>query len=365
MKILFTNANIIKYAQRNKPVVGGSERQQWLIAQALAKRNHESIIYTFSDNGNQKDAFEINGVLFRFTDIKSPIFRWIRMLALEKPDWWYWRGATYYLPVIVLISHLFNVRVVFASSLDWDCIPKNALYRKAFLWPLYGFGLYLVDKIIVQHENQYETLPSRLKKKAKVIKSIQGKLPAAAEERKTHTQPKVTWIGALRETKRPHLLPTIAQDFPEVNFFVYGRTAGHRTRPEYTEIILHLLKTCKNIKIAGLVPPEQIPAILMDSDVLISTALVEGFPNVFLQAWACKTPVLSLEVDPRNVINTYNLGFVALNTKQMKSFLKLLLEDKQLRLFMGNNGVRYIEQYHNENEIIQTLIEYLECDGSQ
>jgi glycosyltransferase involved in cell wall biosynthesis len=38
---------------------------------------------------------------------------------------------------------------------------------------------------------------------------------------------------------------------------------------------------------------------------------MEGFPNVFIEAWACGIPVYSLKVDPGNVIEREGLGVIA------------------------------------------------------
>ena len=38
------------------------------------------------------------------------------------------------------------------------------------------------------------------------------------------------------------------------------------------------------------------------SKILINTSSFEGFPNTFVQAWANGVPVISLKVDPDNII---------------------------------------------------------------
>jgi glycosyltransferase involved in cell wall biosynthesis len=48
-----------------------------------------------------------------------------------------------------------------------------------------------------------------------------------------------------------------------------------------------------------------------NSRALVSTSPMEGFPNVFIEAWACGLPVLSLHVDPGNTIAKEGLGFAA------------------------------------------------------
>jgi len=41
---------------------------------------------------------------------------------------------------------------------------------------------------------------------------------------------------------------------------------------------------------------------------VINTSNFEGFPNIFLEAWATGVPVISLNVDPGNVIKKRRLG---------------------------------------------------------
>lgn len=43
---------------------------------------------------------------------------------------------------------------------------------------------------------------------------------------------------------------------------------------------------------------------------------MEGFPNVFIEAWACGIPVLSLYVDPGSIIERENLGVIVRGDKE-------------------------------------------------
>jgi glycosyltransferase involved in cell wall biosynthesis len=71
------------------------------------------------------------------------------------------------------------------------------------------------------------------------------------------------------------------------------------------------LKLFKNVTLFGKLNHSETLSNILNSKALISTSPMEGFPNVFIEAWACGIPVLSLHVDPGNVITKEGLGMVA------------------------------------------------------
>ena len=57
--------------------------------------------------------------------------------------------------------------------------------------------------------------------------------------------------------------------------------------------------------------PEQTLKVIGDASLLLSTSDGEGFPSVFLEAWAAGTPVVSIQIDPDHKIRDGELGVVA------------------------------------------------------
>jgi glycosyltransferase involved in cell wall biosynthesis len=70
-------------------------------------------------------------------------------------------------------------------------------------------------------------------------------------------------------------------------------------------------KELSNAKLLGRLSHSETLRQMIDSKALISTSPMEGFPNIFLEAWACGVPVMSLYFDPGDIIVKENLGVVA------------------------------------------------------
>jgi glycosyltransferase involved in cell wall biosynthesis len=69
---------------------------------------------------------------------------------------------------------------------------------------------------------------------------------------------------------------------------------------------------------------------------------------------------VSLNVDPDEIICTYNLGFHSGTFNQMVQDVKRLLEDEKLREELGQNGRRYVEREHNIEAIADKYVKILQ-----
>ena len=105
-------------------------------------------------------------------------------------------------------------------------------------------------------------------------------------------------------------------------------------------------------RFVGLVPPEQIPAMLGAMDVLVHVSLREGLARALPQALIAGKPVVSYDVDgTREVAITGETGFL-IPPKQVGPLADALIElasDAQLRERMGQEGRgRFTEQFRHE-----------------
>ena len=355
MKIVFTNDTIYGYAT-DAAVTGGAERQQWLLARALAAAGwavtvgvHEALA--------AGERCSIDGVTFvgigrgHIGLGREHIHLiWYRFLASEQPEWWYWRCANHLLGSAVEVAKLARVRTIFAAAVDGDVRPHRALFRRSYWWPLYAWGLARTDKILVQHTGQLAALASRWRPKASIVPSIAGELAAVKphEERDQY----VAWVAMLRQPKRPDLLLEIARKLPDVRFVVCGGPTPFASPPGYSERIVAALQAQPNIVFLGAVAPQKARQIIANAAMLLSTSDLEGFPNTFLEAWSSGTPVISLHIDPNRIIEQQELGTVPGTTERATADILALMGAPQLRDDMAARARQYVAATHSEAAVV-------------
>jgi glycosyltransferase involved in cell wall biosynthesis len=97
----------------------------------------------------------------------------------------------------------------------------------------------------------------------------------------------------------------------------------------------------------------------IQSSVFVNTSVVEGFPNTFLEAWTHCVPVVSLMIDPDEIICENKLGFHSKTFQQMIVDIECLLQNDGLRNEMALNGRKYIRESHDVKKITDQFINLL------
>jgi glycosyltransferase involved in cell wall biosynthesis len=352
MKVTFLNDQIFRYAVGDTSVVGGSERQQWLLARALASAGW-TISVGIRQGVTRGERRVIDQVEFIGIKRGHHLLDWYRFLSSTRPDWLYWRGATHLLGPLVQIAHVAGVQTIFAAAFDSDVHPRSALTARRRWWPLYLWGLSKTDRIFVQHGGQLKELPSRWRGKASLIRSVAEESDGFASH--SLRDPYVAWIGMLRQPKRPDLLVEIAQRSPDVRFVVCGGTTTHRSISGYSQKIIDRFCALPNIDYRGQVAPQDAEQIIARAGVLLCTSDQEGFPNTFLQAWSHGTPVVTMQVDPDSVIKRQELGMGTATIEATIEELHRLLNSPTERQKVAVRCREHIYQNHRAEVIAQAF----------
>ena len=133
----------------------------------------------------------------------------------------------------------------------------------------------------------------------------------------------VAWLGVFRHQKNLPLLLRIAQELPAIKFRVAGMP--ERDADQATLDAVNGLRHLPNVELVGYVRRADVQQFLSESTMLLSTSDFEGFSNVFLEAFAVGTPVVTRrQVDPDSIIVRHRLGASAEDelalSKSVKAF---------------------------------------------
>jgi glycosyltransferase involved in cell wall biosynthesis len=155
--------------------------------------------------------------------------------------------------------------------------------------------------VMVQTQAQRELLRRRFERDGPVIANP-APLPSISGQR---SGTNLLWVGKATPIKRPDLAIRLAKMCPDVPFRVIANDAGG-------EAFARLLEEAPpNMSLVKSVRPSDMTLEYESAFALLSTSAIEGFPNTFLEAGGFSLPILSLDVDPDNVIARERAGFMA------------------------------------------------------
>ncbi|MGC4405576.1 glycosyltransferase [Methyloversatilis sp. MC4-4] len=122
-------------------------------------------------------------------------------------------------------------------------------------------------------------------------------------------------VGGLTERKGFHrvieLLPALRHEVPELLFLIVGGASAEGDwGPQLRQQVRELgLEDC--VRFLGTLPPEALKQPLSAADVFVLATRNEGWANVFLEAMACRLPVVTTDVGGnREVVCRDELGTV-------------------------------------------------------
>ena len=219
----------------------------------------------------------------------------------------------------------------------WD-ISQYALGRK-----LFEYGLKKADCVLVQNTFQQEELGRQYNLKGKLIRNVyDGTISDEIKKEKNY----VIVVSNIQPKKQYEIMLNVAEKLKEIHFQMIGRGEGL-----YFNKIFSKCNKLSNVKLYTDIKRDELLDKYQNAYLLLHTAKAEGFPNVFLEAWARGIPVVSLKIDPDGVIGKYRLGFVTQNISELITAVTSLINNRKIRQSMGVNCVKYVKDYHTPEVI--------------
>ena len=196
----------------------------------------------------------------------------------------------------------------------------------------YSTALELVSAITAISQKSKKNLRLFTKKPIQIIN-----LPIYFKNKLKQKREHILWVGNFH--KRPELFVKLAKEFPKEHFLMI--------------LPKKISRIPSNLEVKSNIPHEDMDKYYATAKILVHTSEREGFPNVFLEAWRNKTPIVSFGVDPDNTLKNYRTGFYSETFEGMIRKIKLLLNDKKTWKQFSENGYKYVKQNHNIEKIMK------------
>jgi glycosyltransferase involved in cell wall biosynthesis len=343
--------------------IGGAELQQVLIARELVHQGYDVSFIVF-DHGQEPleiyddvKVYKTIPTLNAFSSIRAMLTAaktiWDTLRRIDA-DVYFQECSGYFTGFIAFFCKLEKKKFIYQMASDMDADINHLRTLRPYVRALYLYGLKRANVVVAQSFYQKQQLRQNFNLDSIVIKN-----PFPIENFGTEKAdpPIVLWVGTIKpEWKQPEVFLQLAREMPNVEFQMIG---GPSSNIPFYESIRTEARTIPNLEFLGFVRYPQVNEYFEKASLLVNTSSVEGFSNTFLQAWAAHIPVVSLNVDPDELICRNQMGFHSGSFSQMVIDIDTLLRDSKMRAEMGNNGRSYVETEHDINTIVRKYADIL------
>lgn len=142
-------------------------------------------------------------------------------------------------------------------------------------------------------------------------------------------------------------VPLVLKDFSGAKFLIAGKGSKEADLKKLAES----LGISNNIIFAGWIPQDELPKYLTSADISVSTSLSDGgLSQGTGQAMACELPIITTELEAnKEWVRDGENGFLfpIKDSKSLAEKIIILLKDEKLRIKLGQEGRRTVEDKLN------------------
>ncbi|MFA5478779.1 MAG: glycosyltransferase family 4 protein [Candidatus Muiribacteriota bacterium] len=335
---------------------GGAELNTFYIADIFNKLPGFEIDFLTGING-KSECKKINSVNFtgiKYLELKksnifykvAARFYFLKEIFNKKSDIYFFSGASEFFGLGVIFLKILRPKskIIYRGASDFD-FNYRFLIKKPIIYFFTYIGLKFCDYIIVQNRLQKTLLKKFKNKKIKTVRCGVFDITKNTDMTDKHY---FLYVGKYTEIKKPKIFLKIVKKFPDKKFVAIITGDG-----KIKEDFLSQSEKLKNLTVIDYVPWNDIGSYFQKAKALINTSIYEGFPNTFIQSFISKTPVLSLYVNPDNILDDYKTGYFA-EGKFENLVLFIKNTDNNTYMEMGENSFNYVLKNHTVDKLISS-----------
>ncbi len=291
-----------------------------------------------------------------------PLYRMLRKLL---PDVIYQRVACGYTGIAAYYARRHGARLVWHVAHDTDVTPQGSLdgrnpVRRFLEKRSVEYAIARADCIVAQTEHQARLLERHYRRAADAI--IPNFHPQPQEPIDKSGPLRVVWVASLKPFKHPEIFVRLAaalQDRADTRFVMIGPQARGSGVQAWSEALLQSIRATPNLDYLGPQSQAEVNRVLGRAHVFVNTSRYEGFPNTFIQAWMRDAVVVSLSVDPDELLSRRSLGIYCDGSEQrLQEQVRALLANPALRTQLAQRARSYANASHslaNAQALVQLL----------
>jgi glycosyltransferase involved in cell wall biosynthesis len=347
------------------PLIGGAEVQQLLLARELRALGLE-IRLVVEDLGQgpecMADGFVLHGYRFGQDKVEQARSLWLALRAAD-PDIIYVRNVPRFIAVLLAFRWRHHRPLVLGLSTNYHAYPRSVTGQNRWDYHSYRLALRKVDAVVAQSDFQARGLERHFHRRDAIV--IRNGAVVTPPPPPDTLRDRAAWVATLHPYKGIERLFDLARRLPGLQFEVAGGPA--RSYYDYYRAVESTAREIPNLAWRGFVQHDRIDEILVRSFAFVNTTTsfqgvpnLEGFPNVYIEAWRNAVPVLTLGNDPDGLIEAKGLGFHCPTPDAMAADLARLAADPARRERMGGAARRHFEEEHDIRSIARRYAKLFE-----
>lgn len=293
---------------------------------------------------------------YRKTDpVLVKFWKYHRALRRIRPDTIIQHGLTLFSSLLAIYCWFFGIRFVYMFAHDNEA--AGCYQESAEKSPLFWFLLRCAYVLIAQNQYQKNELLRRYEKVSHILRNGFYLKPTRRVDGEY-----VLWVARHSSWKRPELFIQLAACNPSLLFTMICPPSI----AEDYHALAEMAGKVKNLRFIEYVPFDQIDDYFAKAKLFVNTSDYEGFPQTFIQAAMNGVPILSLNVDPDNVLTDNSSGFCCHGSMEtLNEKLGVLMANAALYREMSENAFRYAQESHDIRKNVRALLGLISAGGGE